>query len=73
LATTAGNGFQSVQELHPHSPDSIGTDAKILSSRMNRNLLKSILDQLIPFGTILLGIVGKLSIVDHSSVIAGMT
>ena len=65
-----GNGFKSVQKIHAHSPDGIGADAKALSSLLNRALLESVLDQLIPFRTVLLRVIRELPIVDHGPMIA---
>ena len=65
-----GNGFQGVQKLHAHSPDGICADTEALSTLLNRDLLESVLDQLIPFRTDLLRVIREMTIVDHGPMIA---
>lgn len=59
-----------MEKLHAHSPDGIRADAEALSSLLDRNLLKSVLDQLIPFRTDLLRVIREMTIVDHGPMIA---
>ena len=59
-----------MEKLNAHSPDGIRADAEALSSLLDRNLLKSVLDQLIPFRTDLLRVIREMTIVDHGPMIA---
>lgn len=59
-----------MQKFHAHSPDGIGADLKVISSRLNWNLLESVTDQLVLFRMVLMRVIRELPIVAYSPMIA---
>lgn len=59
-----------MEKLHAHSPDGKSADTEVTRSRLNRDLLESIPDQVIPFRTVLLRVISELPIVSHGPMIA---